>query len=638
MTLLQTLPAPAHPTIEDDGTEAEQEPASSSSHEVLIHEIPPYGARKDWKPRLPDHFGDGGAYPECHIAQYPLEMGRKKHTSIGNTLALTVDGEGKIDYTKIAKQGHRDDRHVQAQFKDLVPLAHRVDLDDSAREMERPSAEQVQATADRTRMALEKQTNIRIKAAQPKHVPETGGNVSFVRYTPNGEEGKQRIIKMVECVEDPLEPPRFKHKKIPRGPPSPPAPILRSPPRKITSEDQKAWMIPPCISNWKNNKGYTIPLDKRLAADGRGLQDVSVLHLHYITHILSPVASRTAADHLLYICSVTLQTHINDRFAQLSESLYVADRLAREEVRQRSLLEQRLAQKEKEQKEENLRQLAQRAREERSGIPRVVAGASKGNNMSAALAGYGSDTDSEGDGGSERGGRRSEKAGGDDSEDDGGSEDLDEEAARARDELRKERRKEREREMRMNNMGNEKRAQHFARTQNRDIGEKIALGLAKPTISKESMIDSRLFNQEKLNGSFGDEDSYNLYDRPLFSGASAAAAIYKRGGAAADDEPPAATDERYGGGTEEGISHAMRNDRFGLGVAGKGFEGAELQESRDGPVQFERDTTLIASDPFAIDAFLDEAKKGVKRGLEPAPGSSSKSRGDDPHDSKKRRG
>ncbi|KAA1107600.1 mRNA splicing protein [Puccinia graminis f. sp. tritici] len=605
--LLQALPRPTHPTVEDDQPAPEQETASSSNHEALTNppiQIPVYGARKGWKPRLPDHFGDGGAYPECHIAQYPLEMGRKKHTSIGNTLALTVDGEGKIDYTKIAKQGHRDGRHVQAQFKDLVPLAHRADLDESAREMERPSNEEVQSTTERTRLALEKLTNTRIKAAQPKHVPETGGNVSFVRYTPNGEEGKQRIIKMVETVEDPLEPPRFKHKKIPRGPPSPPAPILRSPPRKITSEDQKAWMIPPCISNWKNNKGYTIPLDKRLAADGRGLQD----------------------------------THINDRFAQLSESLYVADRLAREEVRQRSLLKQRLAQKEKEQKEENLRLLAQRAREERSGISRVVAGVSNGNNMSAALAGYGSDTDSAGRSGSERGGRRSEKAAESDEEDDDrGSEDLDEEAARARDELRKERRKEREREMRMNNMGNEKRAQHFARTQNRDIGEKIALGLAKPTISKESMIDSRLFNQEKLNGSFGDEDSYNLYDRPLFSGSSAAAAIYKRGGAAADDEPPANTDERYGGGTEEGISHAMRNDRFGLGVAGKGFEGAELQESRDGPVQFERDTTLMASDPFAIDAFLDEAKKGVKRGLEPSAGSS-KTRDEDTQDSKKRRG
>ena len=22
--------------------------------------------------------GDGGAYPECHVAQYPLDLGRKK--------------------------------------------------------------------------------------------------------------------------------------------------------------------------------------------------------------------------------------------------------------------------------------------------------------------------------------------------------------------------------------------------------------------------------------------------------------------------------------------------------------------------------------------------------------------------------
>jgi hypothetical protein len=27
---------------------------------------------------LPPLQGDGGAYPECHIAQYPLDMGRKK--------------------------------------------------------------------------------------------------------------------------------------------------------------------------------------------------------------------------------------------------------------------------------------------------------------------------------------------------------------------------------------------------------------------------------------------------------------------------------------------------------------------------------------------------------------------------------
>ena len=49
---------------------------------------------------------------------------------------------------------------------------------------------------------------------------------------------------------------------------------MHSPTRKVTVKEQQDWKIPPCISNWKNQKGYTIPLDKRLAADGRGLQQV----------------------------------------------------------------------------------------------------------------------------------------------------------------------------------------------------------------------------------------------------------------------------------------------------------------------------------------------------------------------------
>ena len=26
--------------------------------------------------------GDGGAYPECHVAQYPLDMGKKKVSGV----------------------------------------------------------------------------------------------------------------------------------------------------------------------------------------------------------------------------------------------------------------------------------------------------------------------------------------------------------------------------------------------------------------------------------------------------------------------------------------------------------------------------------------------------------------------------
>lgn len=147
----------------------------------------------------------------------------------------------------------------------------------------------------------------------------------------------------------------------------------------------------------------------------------------------------------------------------------------------------------------------------------------------------------------------------------------------------------------------------YFRQQHRDISEKIALGLAKPTLSKESMLDSRLFNQESLSNSFGDEESYSLYDRPLFHGSSAAAAIYKARGNITEGN-----EESFGGGTEEGIGKALGNDRFGLGQARVGFEGAQEQEVREGPVQFEKDT----GDVFGLNQFLDEAKSGRKRGLD----------------------
>ena len=51
-----------------------------------------------------------------------------------------------------------------------------------------------------------------------------------------------------------------------------------------------------------------------------------------------------------------------------------------------------------------------------------------------------------------------------------------------------------EHEMRMSNMGTEQRAKMLACQQNHDILEKIALGLTKLMLSKESMLNLRLFN------------------------------------------------------------------------------------------------------------------------------------------------
>merc|ERR1712226_1201277 len=305
---------------------------------VSTRTAPPYGHRKGWIPRSAEDFGDGGAYPEIPVAQYPLGMGQKKSSS--NALALQSDATGKLRYDALAKHGHAKDKVVHSKFQDLVPKQFQEDDPD----LERPDEEAIADTTEKTRQALEKLVQGKISAAMPVRHAEKQAPAQYIRYTPSQQGvafaggAKQRIIRMVEQQRDPMEPPRFKtNKKIPRGPPSPPAPVMHSPTRKITQKEQLEWRIPPAISNWKNPKGYTIPLDKRLAADGRGLQD----------------------------------PHINDKFAKLAESLYIADRKAREAVETRATLEKKLAQKDKEKKEMKLRELAEKARQERSGIHAV---------------------------------------------------------------------------------------------------------------------------------------------------------------------------------------------------------------------------------------------------------------------------
>lgn len=436
-------------------------------------------------------------------------MGRKS-PSTSNALAVQVDAEGKVKYDAIARQGHCDKRIVHASFRDLIPLRQRADVGEIS--LDRPSEEDVAAQTEKTKAALAALVTGAVAAQKPKNViGNTRNNPTYVRYTPANQMGdtlrkNDRILKIVERQQDPMEPPKFKHKKIPRGPPSPPPPVMHSPPRKLTAEDQEAWKIPPPVSNWKNPKGYTVPLDKRLAADGRGLQDVT----------------------------------INDKFAQFAEALFTADRHAREEVKQRALMQQKLAEKERAQKEDQLRLLAQKAREER--MQRGSLARSNGRSRSRSLSSSSSRSDSQ-----------------------------DDEAIREREQMRRDRRQENEKHFRQSRMGTERRIQMIAREQNRDISEKVALGLAKPTQSSESMLDSRLFNQTSgFNTGFNEDQAY---DRPLFAAQDAIRSIY-RPRASSDGEA-----EEEAGATE--FENIQRNNRFEvLGQAKGGFKGAAEAEVR----------------------------------------------------------
>ncbi|KAK2746015.1 mRNA splicing protein [Onygenales sp. PD_40] len=543
--LFKSLPKPKY-TGEDEELPAHAQPkgprivgASQVNESQLVLKTagpPAYGKRAGWRPRNPEDFADGGAFPEIPVAQYPLDMGRKGTASTSNALTVQVDAEGKVKYDSIARQGHGENRIVHASFKDLIPLRQRVDMGEIS--LDRPSEEEVAEQMEKTKAALAKLVTGAVAAQKPKNVK--GGKRSeptYVRYTPANQMGdtskkNDRIMKIVERQIDPMEPPKFKHKKIPRGPPSPPPPVMHSPPRKLTAEDQEAWRIPPPVSNWKNPRGYTVPLDKRLAADGRGLQDVS----------------------------------INDKFAQFAEALFTADRHAREEVKQRSQMQQKLAEKEKAQKEEHLRQLAQKAREARS------AGTSRRESRARSVSGSRSPSPY-----SSRSASPSE----------------DEEAAREREQRRRQQRQEDERQLRQSRMGAERRIQMMAREQNRDISEKVALGLAKPTQSRETMYDSRLFNQTSGFDSGFNEDQH--YDKPLFAAQDAINSIYR----------PRPQGDDYDGEEAAGaeMERIERGNRFEvLGRAKQGFKGAADAEVRDGPVQFEKDTT----DPFGIDGMIAE--------------------------------
>lgn len=247
---------------------------------------------------------------------------------------------------------------------------------------------------------------------------------------------------------DPLEPPKFYHKKFPNKPPSPPIPIMHSPLRTITYEDQKNWKIPPCISNWKNNKGFAIPLHQRLATTGKGLMD----------------------------------TPINDRFASMAEALYLAERLAREQVESRAMERRRRTEQIRKEREKKLRKIAKETRED---IYKI-----EDREIETPIP------------------NRNEKKFCNNKKPKLTREDI--EAQNEREQLREEAKRQRKRQM-----GLEK-AKGVNTFKERDISEQIALGQRINKTGGEAMFDQRLFNHDTgISSELGSDELYNIYDRPM---------------------------------------------------------------------------------------------------------------------------
>jgi SNW domain-containing protein 1 len=212
----------------------------------------------------------------------------------------------------VVKQGHAKDVVVWSKAGDLKEKSFSDD------QLAKPTEEEEEELARKTKEKLEAKLHKQTAAKDP--TAKTNQNAKYIHYTPANQGAEfnsgarytflastsfvsccyfpcshfsHRIVRLVEMPKDPLEPPKFKYQKAPPIPGSPPVPVLHSPPKKLSKginnknnnptiailisiDERDAWKIPPCISNWKNPKGFIISLDKRLATDGRDLQENTI--------------------------------------------------------------------------------------------------------------------------------------------------------------------------------------------------------------------------------------------------------------------------------------------------------------------------------------------------------------------------
>lgn len=347
---------------------------------------------------------------------------------------------------KVALQGHRSGNVVYASYEDLVEK--HVD----SNELVRPSKEDELIVAENTKDAIDARVHQKIKTAHKldlKEQRQREDQIDFVKYTPldpaTGKNGQTKIIRIVEEERDPLEPSRFKNKKLPARPPSPPVPIMRSSDKKLTNEDMEQWNIPPCVSNWKNKNGFVVPLDKRMAADGRNQRNIQ----------------------------------INDRFASLAKTVYDTEKRVREEIEKKKEYQRIVETREREKEEEETRKLAMELR----------------NSLIKP-------------------------------------EEL--EGFKEREELRKKIREETIEELRKETLKRKKA--FYSQIDDRDISDEISLeqhvvsrsGNTQSTQNHQHSIDARLeqLASNDMGSGFGDDDEYNVYDKPL-SNRSSESVLYR---------------------------------------------------------------------------------------------------------------
>ena len=359
--------------------------------------------------------------------------------------------------------------------------------------LKKPSEEATLQNIYNTKKALEKLSNHRIKTYQSfktnSLTSESNKNnnlcYKYINYqfdsnnnNPNSKPNSH-LIKLVALPVDPLSNLKYRHHKIPLSNTNEKnfVPVLQSPPTPLSLEEQKKWKIPPCVNMSNNPKGLVIPLDIRLANDGRNLREYKA----------------------------------NKNFAKFADILALTEKNVRKEIEDRNKIAQSIQIAAAMKKEQELKEAAKQARMERNSLNNYTISNKSYNNNSNMI--YSLDTSDILSYKKEEKNFLKNKR-----ERSINEEEIKE--IKERNELREIRKKEIEYERRIEIMKKYEK-------EGRDVNDKVLLG-QNNIINNNNVIDSRLYEVEGgIENPFDYEEDCEVYDKPLFNGKNKISNIYK---------------------------------------------------------------------------------------------------------------
>ena len=355
--------------------------------------------------------------------------------------------------------------------------------------LKKPSEESTLQNIYNTKKALEKLSNHRIKTYQSfktnnlnldsnKNNQLTYKYINYQFDSQNNSSKNSHLIKLVALPVDPLSNIKYRHHKIPLSNTNEKnfVPVLQTPSKPLSLEEQKKWKIPPCVNMSNNPKGLVIPLDIRLANDGRNLREYKA----------------------------------NKNFAKFADILALTEKNVRKEIDERNKIAQSIQIAAAMKKELELKEAAKQARMERKSF-------NKNNNASSVV--YSLDNSDFLNNNNKK--REESHILNNKRKRSMNSEEEKESIERKeRNELREIRKKEIEYERRQELIKKYEK-------EGRDINDKVLLG-QNNMINNNNVIDSRLYEIEGgIENPFDYNEDVQVYDKPLFNDKNKLSNIYK---------------------------------------------------------------------------------------------------------------